>query len=115
VVEPEAVVVVAEGWVQIQDRHVAEASPLPPQRLSPFVAAATGSVPAIADASPSHRRPLDTGGIPLIEPAPRDRLTATTDALVYAALTELDEEEATRGLAYAARDAESATPATRSA
>jgi hypothetical protein len=112
--QPEPVVV-AEGWVQIQDRDVAEASPLPVQHLSPFVAALSGSIPVVTEAAPVRRRPLDTGGIPVLEPAPRDRLTATTDALVYAALTELDEEEATRDLAYAVRDGESGTQETRSA
>ena len=62
-----ASVVVAEGWVQIQDRDVAEASPLREQRLSPYVAAFTGSVP-VSDSAPARRRPLDTGGIPCSNP-----------------------------------------------
>ena len=51
----------------------------------------------------------------MLEPAPRDRLTATTDALVYAALTELDEEAATRDLAYASREVETGAQENRSA
>jgi hypothetical protein len=62
------------AWVQTPDRDLPE---LPP------------------------RRAFDTGGIPVVDPAPRDRLSTTTDALVYAALTELDEEEQTRRLAFA--------------
>ncbi len=114
VVAPEPIVV-AEGWVQIQDRDVAEASPLPAQRPSPFVPALSGSVSVALDAAPPRRRPLDTGGIPVLEPGPRDQLTATTDALVYAALTELDEEEATRDLAYASREVDGAMQENRSA
>ena len=74
----EPVVVVLDepvhAWVQTPDRDLPE---LPP------------------------RRAFDTGGIPVVDPAPRDRLSTTTDALVYAALTELDEQEQTRRLAFA--------------
>src|SRR4051794_29116859 len=108
-------IVVAEGWVQIQDRDAVEASPLPVQRLSPFVTALSGSIPVGPDSAAARRRPLDTGGIPVLEPARRDRLTAATDALVYAALTELDEEETTRDLAYATREVEAGAQENRSA
>jgi hypothetical protein len=86
-------------WVQTSDRDAAEQSPLPAQQPSPFVAAASGSLPVAAELPP--RRSFDTGGIPVLDPAPRDRLTVTTDALVYAALDGLDEQEQTRRLAYA--------------
>jgi hypothetical protein len=51
------------AWVQTGDRDLPE---LPP------------------------RRAFDTSGIGVVDPAPRDRLTAATDALVAAALTERD-------------------------
>ena len=92
---------VGEGWVQTPERDAVDAAPLPVQRLSPFVAALSGSVPVVADDAPPRRRIFDTGGIPVLEPAPRDRISVTTDALVYAALAELDDDEATRRLAYA--------------
>jgi hypothetical protein len=92
---------VGEGWVQTPERDAVDAAPLPVQRLSPFVAALSGSIPVVADEAPPRRRIFDTDGIPVLEPAPRDRLSVTTDALVYAALAELDDDEATRRLAYA--------------
>ena len=88
-----------EVWVQTPDRDAAEHAPLPAQQPSPFVAAASGSLPVVPQLPP--RRAFDTGGIPVLDPAPRDRLTVTTDALVYAALDGLDEQERTRRLAYA--------------
>jgi hypothetical protein len=48
------------------------------------VAAASGSLPVLPELPP--RRTYDTGGIPVLDAAPRDRLTATTDALVQATL-----------------------------
>jgi hypothetical protein len=73
-----------EGWVQTPERDAALAAPLPAQQPSPFVAAASGSLPVVPELPP--RRTFDTGGIPVLDPAPRDRLTVTTDALVDAAL-----------------------------
>jgi len=95
---------VGEGWVQTRDRDAVDAAPLPARRLNPFISALSGSIPVAADEAPPARASFDTGGIPVLEPAPRDRLSVTSDALVYAALAELDDDEATRALAYAGSD-----------
>ena len=90
------------AWVQTADRDArADGDPgeLPAQQPSPFVAAASSSLPVLPELPP--RRTFDTGGIPVLDPAPSDRLTAVTDALVYAALTGIDDDERTRRLAYA--------------
>jgi hypothetical protein len=76
-----------ERWVQTAERDAAVPAPLPAQQPSPFVAAESGSLPVVPEL-PS-RRTFDTGGIPVLDPAPRDRLTVTTDALVDAALERL--------------------------
>ncbi len=75
--------------------------PCPFSGSAPSSRRCSGSLPVVADDAPPRRRIFDTGGIPVLEPAPRDRLSVTTDALVYAALAELDDDEATRRLAYA--------------
>ncbi len=103
------------AWVQTPRRDTADVVPLPAQQPSPFVAAQSGPLPVLPELPP--RRSYDTGGIPVLEPAPRDRLSTTADALVYAALAELDERAEARRLAYPdGGTAEGATPgATRSA
>lgn len=104
VLEPAAVAEPLHAWVQTPERDARPAARevLPAQQPSPFVAAQSGPLPVVPELPP--RRAFDTGGIPVLDPAPRDRLTATTDALVFAALAELDEDERTRGLAYAAAE-----------
>jgi hypothetical protein len=102
VAAPVVVASALDAWVQTPNRDAAEHSPLPAQQPSPFVAAG-GSLPVVPELPP--RRTFDTGGIPVLDPAPRDRLTVTTDALVYAALDGLDEQERTRRLAYAEAEA----------
>jgi hypothetical protein len=77
-----------EGWFQTAERDAAESAPLPAQQPSPFVEAASGSLPVLPELPP--RRTYDTGGIPVLDAAPRDRLSETTDALVHAALAGLD-------------------------
>jgi hypothetical protein len=76
--EPRAVVSIAQGWVQTSHRDV-EASPLPAQQASPFVTAFGANLPVIAA---SHSAP------------------SAADALVFAALGELEADEETRALAY---------------
>ena len=102
------------SWVQTEDRNLpstGERAPLPAQQPSPFVAAESGPLPVLPALPP--RRTYDTGGIPVVDPAPRDRLTVTTDALVYAALAELDEQQTTRALAYGGDEAAEAGDAGR--
>ncbi|MGZ4602628.1 MAG: hypothetical protein ACXV0U_03405 [Kineosporiaceae bacterium] len=72
----------AAGWVQTPARDGAVEAALPAQQPSPFVTVAGGPLPALASAA-------------------RSRLTPQADALVYAALAELDATVATRSLAYA--------------
>ncbi len=104
VAEPVAVPVVEPvvAWVQTRERDAVDAALLPAQQVSPFVAEHSGPLPVLSELPP--RRTFDTGGIPVLDPAPRDRLSVTTDALVYAALTELDEQDAARRLAYPAEE-----------
>jgi hypothetical protein len=82
VLEPGAV----HAWVQNPDRDArpdGDQAELPAQQPSPFVGAASGSLPVLPELRP--RRTFDTGGIPVLDPAPRDRLCTATDALVHAA------------------------------
>jgi hypothetical protein len=97
VLEPVLEPVTVHAWVQTADRDAradGDQAGLPTQQPSPFVAAASGSLPVLPELPP--RRTFDTGGIPVLDPAPRDRLSAATDALVHAALEGLDAAGRTR-------------------